>query len=168
MNKSVKRWIIGVCVGMCIAAAAYIGNGYRHRNDKYARMAHVLGVDLDTWGDINRAYDKVAMRHTMSSREIDQEAVWLASSNREVRARALVSLLYCSDPSVRQQVVALIRTRLNDEEPGLRVKAIKDLKKLDDPNLSDDVGRLLQDPTEYVRTAARQALGTETAGGKVP
>ena len=167
MNRILKRWIIGICIGMCIPAIVYVVHNYIHRNDKYVGVAHMLGVDVDTWADVNRLYEKAAFQHKLASHEIDREQTWLAHGNREVRERALVGLRYCTDPSVRPRATALIRTRLDDGEPALRLKAITMLMRVNDPNLATDVGRMVKDPVDYVRIGAMDALGSTSTGSKI-
>jgi HEAT repeat protein len=153
---------------MSIPACVYITRSYVHRNDRYVRVAKLAGVDVNTWADMSRLYDKATHQHTLTSRELDEERTLLTDKNAEVRYRVLYGLAYCSDPAIRSGVIALAKVCLNDSAPPVRRRSIKNLKMLGDPELAMDVGKFVQDPAPEVRMAAQDALGGGLAGGKVP
>lgn len=92
MNSTIKRWIICTCVGMCVPAAIYSWRAHVHRNDRYASVARVLGVDVDKWADLNRTLKAAGTRHTLSDRELDQVEIWSKDSSRYVRILAAATL----------------------------------------------------------------------------
>jgi HEAT repeat protein len=156
MNPVAKRWITGVCVGMCLPVAYLLVRGYVHRNDKYARTAQLAGIDVDTWAEVNRFYDHAAQTHTLSPEELRQANRLLANRNMEVRMRTISGLGCCNDPVTAPDALRMIRTKLSDPDSVIRRKCLMNLRKLNDPDIGKEAAVLVADPDKMVRDTARE------------
>ena len=164
MKPFVRRWLIGVSLGIMISCGVFFGNRYLHRNDKYARVAKVVGVDVNEWAEINRVYDRAAKEHDLSDYEFSEIETWLKDKNQEVSIRALVAMRPCEGEKSHARAIALTRQCLADASPNLRRKAITGLAILKDPQLKADVSGFLQDQDDSIRFAASDALGLKPHG----
>jgi hypothetical protein len=164
MRRSVKWWIIGICIGMCIPALIYL-RLRPHYTENEMRNAQAMGEDVATYHDVRALYKQVFKTHRLSLQELEQAQSRLAHHTMNTRMITVTTLTLCDDPAVKPHVLALIRKGLTDQDARVRYKALIGLRRQHDPQLQSAAQQLAQDPQDYVREEALSILGV-TAGSK--
>lgn len=165
MNKITKRWIIGICIGLCIPAIFFIYTNYiQHKED--SRLAKALGEDTESLVKAKALHEKAVHDHTLSDAEMLDAKHLIVHKNRDIRMRTMMALQSCSDPKVRPQALQLLHLCVEDKEPGIRSKLLQVLTHQNDPDLPTIAAKLVQDTDPEVHDAAKAALSSASPSPK--
>ncbi len=158
MQPSGKRWIIGICIGMCITALIYIGISRNRSYREKARLANALGTDTESFIKLTEMNKKAGTQHTLSTEELQEVGRLLKSPSRNIRLRAMEILQFCTDPAVKPTSITLLKTMVDDKEPLLRSLALRALLRKKDPDVLASAQKQSEDVDPNVRKQAADLL----------
>ncbi len=157
MKTPIKVWIVGICIGLCLPALYFLGQGSRYSSSDI-HVAKTLGEDVESMVQARDLHDKVLTSHTMSQSEIEQAKRLMTHKNPDVRLRVVMCLKDCTDPAAQPGAVSLLEQSTLDTDGSVRYKALKGLSRQKDPQIKKYAEKLTQDSDPEVREVSKAIL----------